>query len=150
MVIASHFGGRVRIRDDSLKREPMIARASEALMNMPGVTGVEGNPRVGSLLVLYSAAVTGVDRIIEAAADLLSSGEVEGESTEAGRVSSCALFRIPARVKRNIANLGMLASLVLSVAAAIFDLKKLHILAGIIFLALFGVHVFERKEYVYV
>lgn len=154
MVVASHIDGRIRIRDEGLKKEPLLARVREALLAMPGVSGVEGNPRVGSLLVLYSAAVTGVERILETVAGLVGSGEAGKEAAEAGsvfaRVSAKVPFSIPAKVKRNVANIGMLGALLLSVAAAIFDLKKLHILAGIVFLALFGSHVFERKEYLIV
>ena len=149
MAVASQFDGRVRIRDEGLKREPLLARVKEALLIMPGVTGVEGNPRVGSLLVLYKAAVTVVEKILETVTDLIGSGEVEEKAAEAGRLSARVPFSIPAKVKRSVANFGMLAALLLSVAAAIFDLKKLHILAGIVFLALFGVHFFERKEYLF-
>lgn len=157
MVVASHFDGRVRIRDEGLKREPLLARVRETLLAAPGVSGVEGNPRVGSLLVLYSAAVTALDKILETVAGLIGSGEAGEEGAEAGafarvsaKISSRVPFSIPARVKRNVTNIGMLGALLLSVVAAIFDLKKLHILAGIVFLALFGVHVFERKEYLVV
>lgn len=149
MVVSSHFEGRARIRDEGLRKEPLITRAREALLAMPGVSGVEGNARVGSLLVLYNAAVTGIEKIIETVADLKGSVEVGVEARGGGRVSARPLFSIPARVKRNVTNFGMLAALLLSVAAAIFDLKKLHILAGIVFLALFGVHFFERKEYLF-
>ncbi|WP_298433577.1 heavy-metal-associated domain-containing protein [Geobacter sp.] len=149
MVVASHFDGRIRIRDEGLKKEPLLARVREALLATPGVSAVEGNPRVGSLLVLYSAALTAVEKILETIADLIGSGETGEKTAESGKVLARVPFSIPAKVKRKATNFGMLAALLLSVAAAIFDLKKLHILAGIVFLALFGVHFFERKEYLF-
>lgn len=149
MVVASHFEGRIRIRDEGLKGEPLLSRIREVLLATPGVSGVEANPRVGSLLVLYTAAVTGTEAILKVVSDFLGSAEMAGKAAQAKRVSARAPFSIPARVKRNVGNIGMLAALLLSVAAAIFDLKKLHILAGIVFLALFGVHFFERKEYIF-
>jgi len=36
MEITSHFEGRVRIRDEGLKKEPLLSRAREALLAMPG------------------------------------------------------------------------------------------------------------------
>lgn len=149
MVVASHFDGRVRIRDEGLKKAPLLARVKESLLATPGVSEVDGNPRVGSLLILYNATVTAVERILETVAGLIGTKEAGGKAADPGRVSTRVPFSIPAKVKRNVANFGMLAALLLSVAAAIFDLKKLHILAGIVFLALFGVHFFERKEYLF-
>ncbi len=65
MEITSHFESRVRIRDEGLKKEPLLSRAREALLAMPGVSEVEANPRVGSLLVLYAAAVTAVEKMMK-------------------------------------------------------------------------------------
>lgn len=148
MVVASHFEGRLRIRDEGLKGEPLLSRVREALLATPGVSGVEANPRVGSLLVLYTAAKTTIEKVTKVVSDFLGS-EKKGDTAEVKRTIAKVPFSIPARVKRNVTNFGMLSALFLSVAAAIFDLKKLHILTGIVFLALFGVHFFERKEYLF-
>ncbi len=148
MVVASHFEGRLRIRDEGLKGEPLLSRVREALLVTPGVSGVEANPRVGSLLVLYTATKTTIEKVMKVVSDFLGS-EKKGNTSEVKRIIAKVPFSIPARVKRNLTNFGMLAALLLSVAAALFDLKKLHILAGIVFLAFFGAHFFERKEYLF-
>ena len=156
MEITSHFEGRVRIRDDGLKKEPLLSRAREALLAMPGVSEVEANPRVGSLLVLYAAAVTAVEKMMKTLSDILGSweevraadepGQAIGKIPFARRVS----FTMPSVMKRRIMNnIGMLASLALSLGAAVFYLKKLHVLAGIVFVALFGIHLFERRQQVF-
>jgi len=44
-------------------------------------------------------------------------------------------------------NMGMLASLVLSITAALIHLKKFHVLAGALFLLFFGNHFYERKRF---
>ena len=156
MVVASLLEGRVRVRDEGLKREPLITRVREALLATPGVSEVEANPRVGSLLVLYSAALTAAEKILKTVSDLLGSGEeVRGRGAaeparSAWKMPSLGkLSPISPRVKGQLVNIGMLASLVISLAAAIFGLKKLHILTGIIFVVLFGDHFYQRKEYMF-
>lgn len=151
MVVASSLDGRVRVRDEGLKKEPLITRVREALLATPGVSGVEANPRVGSLLILYSAALTAVEKILKTVSDLLGSGEEVrgpaqpvqslGKMPFAGKLS----LSIPPRVKSKLVNIGMLASLVLSLAAAVFGLKKLHVLTGIVFVLLFGDHFYQRR-----
>lgn len=154
MVIASQFEGRVRIRDEELKQEPVLSRVREALLTMPGVDGVEANQRVGSLLVLYNAAVATLERITKTIADLIGAEEA-GIAAESGKTSARPpafgkiSLAIPPAVKRKVINIGMLASLALSLFAAILDLKKLHILAGIVFVALFGDHLFERRQMIF-
>ena len=150
MVVASLLDGRVRVRDEALKSEPRAAQVRDALLATPGVAAAEVNLRVGSMLVLYDAALAAVDQILESIAGLLGTSVTPGEAAAqkrpfrmplAGKVS---LSLTPA-VKRRVVNIGMFASLLLSVAAAILDLKKLHILAGVVFLALFGDHFYQRK-----
>ena len=149
MVVASLLDGRVRVRDEALKSEPRAARVRDALMATPGVAAAEVNLRVGSMLVLYDAALAAVDRILETIAGLLGTSVTTGEAAPqrpfrmplAGKMS----LAITPAVKRRVVNMGMFASLLLSVAAAVLDLKKLHILAGVVFLALFGDHFYQRK-----
>lgn len=151
MVVASILNGRVRVRDEALKREPLAAQVRDALLATPGVAAAEVNPRVGSMLVLYDAALAAVEQILKTIEGFIGTGIQESGSVApqrpgrmplAGRLS---LSLTPA-VKRRVVNTGMLVSLALSVAAAVLDFKKLHILAGILFLALFGDHLYQRKE----
>lgn len=148
MVVASHFEGRARIRDERLRNERVAASVREALLGSPGVDGVEANTRVGSLLILYSATVTGMERIQEVVSGFLGSVE-EPVSAGRERIIPRVSLSIPPRLKRNVVNVGMLASLLLSIVAAIFDLKKLHILTGILFLAFFGDHLYERRQLIF-
>ena len=183
MVVASILDGRVRIRDEGLKKEPLVAKVREELLATPGVTGVESNTRVGSLLVLYSAALAAVDSILKTVSHLLGSTEevrpgaepartsertpllkrikdavfpkvkktLSGISMPAGVKQKLENFRSGSVLKRRIVgNIGMLASLALSMGAALFGLKKLHIISGIVFLFLFGDHFYQRRARVFV
>jgi hypothetical protein len=156
MEVSSHFEGRIRIRDEGLKKEPLLAKAREALLAMPGVSGVEANPRVGSLLILYAAAVTAVQKMMKTLSEILGSREVNadpvGSAPASGRIPLVRRVSsaIPSVLKKRILNnIGMLVSLGISLGAAVFYLKKLHVLAGIIFVGMFGIHLFERRMRVF-
>jgi len=148
MDVTSHIEGRVRIRDEGLKNETLLSKVTEALLVTPGIASVEANPRVGSLLVLYRAAVTGLEKIRQIISGLLAAGESVARTSSAGigRVIGKFSPTVSPRTKRIAINIGMLASLALSLVAAVLDLKKLHILAGVIYLAIFGTHLFERRQ----
>lgn len=148
MVVASHVDGRVRIRDDGLKKGGTASRIKEALLAEPGVSGVESNPRVGSLLVLYSAALTALEKILKKISEMLGSSlEAPGSEERPRSFPKIPLsISIPAAIKRKALNVGMLLSLILSVGAAVVCLKKLHIALGIIFTALAAQHTYQRRR----
>lgn len=151
MDVTSHIAGRLRIRDEGLKKEALLSQVTEALLAAPGVTNVEANPRVGSLLILYSAAVTGMEKIQQILSGFLGAAQsaVRACSVGTARILGKLPTALSPRVKRIAVNVGMLASLVVSLAAAMLGLKKLHILAGVIYLAIFGTHLFERRRFLF-
>lgn len=155
MVVASLLNGRVRVRDEGLKKQPLLSRVTDALIATPGVTSAEANTRVGSLLVFYDAALAAAEQILKLISELLGSPQEvppsAGEAETGGPTSrhfpfsrGMSLSILPALRKR-VVNYGMLAALALSVGAAIIHFKKLHVLAGILFLALFGDHIYQRR-----
>ena len=148
MLIASHFDGRIRIRDQQLTNKGVAQAMSEALSALPGVGQVTVNERVGSLLVIYSAAVTKLQSIMVRISGLLGEAPPMPTSAPSGKEDGCVTglrsLRLPG--KKKAVNLGMLASLVTSMLGIIFGLKKLHVAAGVLFLAVFGVHIFERRR----
>ncbi len=145
MDVASHFPGRIRLRDERLRKERVAARVRETLLAEPGIACVEANRRVGSVLIHYAADVTGKETLLKRVADLLIS---------ASQMRAAALPKPPPRlaninstkVKRGALNRGMLASLLFSVAVAGMSLKKLHSLSGVVFLVLAGEHIYERRH----
>lgn len=152
MVVASVLDGRIRVRDEGLKKEPLLSRVREALLETPGVAAVEVNPRVGSLLVLFDAALAAAQRLLQVVSDLLGQPLPAEEPAAAaqgtpGRFFARKVsFALSPALKKRVINIGMLASLLLSVAAAVFHFKKLHVLTGIVFLALFGDHYYQRRS----
>lgn len=151
MLVVSQFEGRIRIRDEKMKKETLLSRVQEALLETDGVDGVEVNSRVGSLLVFYTAAKTETEKILNIIGELLDSyvcGPASGFSNNESsccRLDRCS-FKLTPAMKRVAANIGMLASLGFSMLAAVLHLKKLHIITGIIFLLLVGDHCLDKKE----
>lgn len=148
MLIASHFDGRIRIRDQQLTNKGVAQAISEAVSALPGVGQVTVNERIGSLLIIYSAAVTKLQSIMERISGLLGEAPPLPTNVLSGKEDCCVpglrSLRLPS--KKGAVNLGMLASLVTSMLGIIFGLKKLHVAAGLLFLALFGIHIFERRR----
>jgi hypothetical protein len=148
MVIASSIEGRLRIRDEGLTKEEMAHAVRDTLLAIPGVDEVTVNRRVGSLLIVYGKAVSGVERILTALADLFglnaSPAKEFEDTTPALRLPRISLDRKISR--RAVVNLGMLSSLLVSMVGVLLDATGLHVAAGVIFLVLFGIHVFERRK----
>ena len=148
MLIASCIDGRLRIRDQQLMKKNVAEAVCEALSALPGISLVTVNERVGSLLVIYSAAVTKLQSIMESITGLLGDEE---ENTPYVRSCEQAPFVSGIRslglsVRKAAINMGMLVSLVTSMVGIMLGLKKLHYAAGILFLAIFGIHIFERRR----
>lgn len=148
MQVASCIAGRLRIRDQQLTQKGVAEAVCAVLSALPGINQVTVNARVGSLLIIYSTAVTKLQEIMKSIADSL--GELPQEpsparsSERASCISGIRSLRLPG--KKAAVNLGMLAALVTSMLGIMFGLKKLHVAAGVLFLAFFGIHLFERRR----
>lgn len=147
MLIASCIDGRLRIRDQQLTQKHFAEAVREALSALPGISQVNINEKIGSLLIVYSAAVTNLRGILDAIIEQL--GEVEEPlNARSGERASGKQPLGPAG-RKSAVNMGMLASLLTSVIGIMLGLKKLHVGAGILFLAFFGIHFFKRRRAVF-
>jgi len=147
MLITSCIDGRIRIRDQQLTQKAVASSTRETLSRLPGISQVTINDRVGSLLIIYSATITKLESIMETITGVL--GEEQEHTNTCSDdpspiMSAVRAFRLPAR--KATVNMGMLASLVTSMIGIMIGLKKLHFAAGMIFLAFFGIHFFERRR----
>ncbi|MBR5734528.1 MAG: hypothetical protein IKX79_03170 [Desulfovibrionaceae bacterium] len=73
-IVSSFTDGRIRLRHERLKHPSAVSIIKEKLSRVAGCHSVECNPRTGSVLVLYDAAVLSRDdlvRIGQECADLL-------------------------------------------------------------------------------
>lgn len=148
MLVTSCIDGRIRIRDPQLTHKGVAEAVCEVLSALPGISRVTVNERVGSLLVRYSAAVTKLQSILEGVAGLLGAGEETTPYDESGGQAPLVsgIKSLGLAVRKATVNMGMLASLLTSMIGIMLGLKKLHYAAGILFLAIFGIHIFERRR----
>lgn len=144
MVITSSIDGRVRFRDPRLCMRDIAQAVQDAVAALPGVVSVAINERVGSLLVMYSKAKAGLESIIDRVSDLL--GPLAQEVAASAKRLATATAGVVKNIRRPLLNLGMLFSLMASLIGAIIDAEILHVAAGALFLAVVGIHVYERRR----
>ncbi|OGT97978.1 MAG: hypothetical protein A2079_08255 [Geobacteraceae bacterium GWC2_48_7] len=145
MQIASCIDGRVRFRDPKLTNKNVAEIVYEKLTALPGINSITVNNKTGSLLVVYSTAVAGLQKIMDAVTGLL------GAAQEPTRDRRSAERRYEERrsggflVRKAVVNYGMLTSLLVSMLGILVG-KKLHVAAGVLFLAVLGVHLIDKRK----
>lgn len=132
-MVASSFAGRVRIRDRQLADPEVLHAVGAALEARAGILEVSGNPRVGSVLICYDEEAMGLDDVLEAVGAFFSPPG-PGEAAPRG-----------GRGRGGWVKVGMLGSLGLSLAGAALGAKKLHVIAGLVFLATVAAHVIDKE-----
>jgi hypothetical protein len=155
MVIASCIDGRLRVRDELLRNTAAADAVRRVLLAAPGVREVSANPRAGSLLIIYQQAQTTLRKIT----DLLNRYLLPERSVPASlaerspteRRSHDRRIGPPTRrselfPRRQAVNLGMLAALLVSMAGAVLGAKMLHIVAGVVFLGVLAIHLFDKRR----
>jgi hypothetical protein len=145
-MITSFIDGRIRIRDEKLKSIAVVSHMEKRLSQLKGILNVSINQRTGSILIFYDRTVLRIEQALHVLADYLDIVRVVCKS----RISSIADRKIVNPVRRlcllNGVNLGMLASLAVSMFGAALDIAVLHITAGIVFLGFLGLHIFRYKN----
>jgi len=139
-MIASMTQGRLRLRSGALKVEDVAREAREKLLDLKGVIEVQVNQRVGSLLVFYDKARVGAEALLARVAELL---HVDLERLKAGVARADKALRTP-EARRAVKG-GMAGAVVLAVGSLVVS-SKVHAGAGVLFLALAGVHVFQNRR----
>jgi hypothetical protein len=133
-MIASFVAGRIRLRDEKLKNRAVVAEIQKRAAQLKGISDVSINQRTGSLLIFYDRVVLRLEQVLHILADYLDAAKTE-----------CRKYAFSI-TNRKIVNLGMLASLAVSMFGAVLDIAVLHITAGIIFLGFLGLHIFRYKN----
>jgi len=145
MTITSNIPGRIRIRDQRLTRVDQAEEIRNDLLAMNGVAEVTVAPRTGSLLIIYSAAHSSAQAIMALLTGLFGAAEESSSSCDCS-FRAVDFPALGAKMRKNAVNSGMLASLLISMIGIMVGLKKLHVAAGILFLGIFGIHIFERRR----
>ena len=146
MVTVSDFEGRLRIRDKQLRNPVVVEALREALAESPEVYQSLANVKAGSLLVLYRHSSGIREWIMSRIGSRLQSDRGESAHPGGSAQSVSASRRARAVSRRKLVHSGMLASLALSLLGAALDWKKLHLVSGILFIGVVGLHVSGKRR----
>lgn len=149
MTISSHIEGRLRVRDPRLRNAGFLQMLQEKLQGLHGVSAVSGSSRSGSLLVLYRQTQLPLEKIDHLLTELLGSGQKERPATRPKPAAAAprGLPDLPLSLNRRQAvNWGMLLSLLISLGALAVGSKRLHIIAGTVFVGIFGIHLIDKRK----
>jgi hypothetical protein len=133
--------GRVRLRAPALRKPLTAWPLREELKSLPGVEEVEANIRVGSLLVCYDPKELSEKRIL----DLLDARLPGGLQLPATRPAGTGPLRMTMQEKR-VLYYTMLSGLGTSLAALLIDSKKVHFIAGLLFLSGLSLHLTDKRK----
>lgn len=142
MTIVSNIPGRLRVRDQRLTGADKAKQVHDGLLALDGVTEVTVGLRTGSLLIVHSAAPSCVQGIMDLLTGMFGPEEENGYTAGGYPFRPSGLVKLPG----NELNFGMLAALLASMAGITIGPKKLHYAAGVLFLALSAIHLFERRR----
>lgn len=137
-MIASFIDGRVRIRHGALKDPATMDMVMRLVKARDGILDLVPNPGTGSLLVTYDPEKISRETLIRAAEILEqqlgpASGKRSPGRRKGGKLSP-------------LAETGILAGLYgLTVASGLVS-KRVHVLSALLFTALTGTHVYNRKN----
>ncbi|NIQ96458.1 MAG: hypothetical protein GWO11_05265 [Desulfuromonadales bacterium] len=158
MVISSHIEGRLRVRDARLRDNRFREMLQAKLESLDGVNEVSGNARAGSLLILYRQAQLPLEKLNQLLGSLLGRQPdklppMRPKPKAAPAVPKMRLPNLPDLPKLSLAvnrrqavNWGMLLSLLVSLAGLAVDSKRLHIIAGTVFVGIFGIHLLDKRK----
>lgn len=142
--IVSAVPGRIRLRHPTLRRPDRHREVADRLVAVDGLRVAEGNPAVGSLLVLYDPAALDP---AEAEARVVAVAVPDSASAPAAAPAPAArpmAQPVASRINR-AAKIGMLGSMAATLAALTVG-KRLHAGAGTLFVALMLVHIVNHRR----
>lgn len=132
--------GRIRFRNEALKVAEFGYSLRDALLEVKGVVQVQVNKRIGSILILFDKTKISTEKILKTIADALG---VDLTKVKSGMNDvHKALTGLKGRryVKR-----GMLATIAAALGIVYFS-EKWHVAAGIAFVHLLALHLYQNKK----
>ncbi len=126
-MIASCIEGRIRFRHPALSDPELLEIVTSQLAAMPGITGIEANPRTGSVLVSHDASVATSDLV--AMAEALAATHAEALAS-AAPAKPARKPMPPAQLKRRTQKIGLATCMAGAVATGLADTKAAHLTFG--------------------
>ncbi len=146
-MIVSSVKGRIRIRDERLKRGVFADGLKRRLESSGELFDVCINQRVGSMLIIYNPSVTDNKRLFELVGEDIVAEDILRNTPKKGGNKKILPWQIPEGITK-VHKKVMLFSLTTSLLGIAFGLKKYHIIAGLIFVGAWGIHIFTYRKMV--
>lgn len=132
--------GRIRFRNESLKVAEFGYTLRDALLEVKGVVQVQVNKRIGSILILFDKTKISADKILNTIAGALG---VDMSKVKNG--ISNANKALTGRKGRRYVKRGLMASIATALGIVYFS-EKWHVVAGITFVHLLALHLYQNKK----
>ncbi|EKO40598.1 MAG: hypothetical protein B193_0685 [Solidesulfovibrio magneticus str. Maddingley MBC34] len=117
-----------RFRHPALSDPELLEIVTSQLAAMPGITGMEANPRTGSVLVTHDASVA--TSALVAMAEALAAAHAEA-LTQTAPAKPARKPMTPAQLKRRTQKISLAACMAGTVATGLADTKNAHLAFGV-------------------
>ncbi|MDR0563579.1 MAG: heavy-metal-associated domain-containing protein [Azoarcus sp.] len=134
-LIASSIPGRIRIRHKTLAQAQHSEHLRATLLSLEGVSSVEANVSASSLIVRYDAAAVPAEEMESAVEEIV---QATLDAVRGKRGTDMALNRA--------AKYTMLFSLAAALALAAKGARRGHVIAGGLFVAGLGAHLYFHRH----
>lgn len=138
-MIVSAINGRVRVRNAILQHPDAAAAVKNGLASIKGIASVSVNHRIGSMLITYDPCAANIKKITDTLSGYMNIKDVE-KTTMTDKGKKMLPFTITRNRARLLVKAGMTLSLLISLAGIALKLKKLHAIAGLLFVCLLCIH----------
>jgi cation transport ATPase len=152
MAITSYLPGRIRLQDQRLAQSSEADRIRSMLLALPGIKEATVNRRNASMLVTYNP-LSGVEELLRNNNYLAD----RAESTKLKPVSSRGKSRKQAKkgsplpfTGRQFLNYGMMITFAASGIGIALHYKKLHALAGFLFIGIGSLHMYDKRKTLFI
>lgn len=132
--------GRIRFRNESLKVAEFGYTVRDSLLEIKGVVQVQVNKRIGSILILFDKTKVNTDKILTKIAESLGVDMTKIKSNVSNMQKALAGRKGRKYVKR-----GMMASMAALLGIVYFS-EKWHVAAGVAFVHLLALHLYQNKR----
>lgn len=145
-MVSSFVDGRVRLRHADLKKPSIVEKITKDFARRKGIDLISANRKVGSLLVHYDRTLTRLDEILPVLRKHLKETPAPGKNRPVRKRSRNNSWPQLSMSKRQLINLGLLASLAGSLLALFVNATTAHIQLGLLFTAVSVLHLFDKKK----
>uniref|UniRef100_I2Q2G8 HMA domain-containing protein n=1 Tax=Desulfovibrio sp. U5L TaxID=596152 RepID=I2Q2G8_9BACT len=130
-MIASCIEGRLRLRHPALTDATLLREVAEQVAALPGITGVDANPRTGSLLVTHDDSIATADLV--ALAEQYAASRAEALAAAPAKPAGRKEKKKPnvAKIKRRTQKIGLATCMAGAVATGLADTKAAHLVFGL-------------------